>query len=209
MFSQHRSPLFRSNSRVSKIPAACNRAAAACASFARFHSLETFHLERTPPEMHNFVSQPLFPAQWFALSPLCSNSDRNVTRVAIGKKKKKNRKSNLTEYCVWIFSCFTWTVSATIGVTVHREESKSGPSRKSRRSAKAVRPDADEREVVLSHRFLPFQRTLSRFEKENSCVDFLFDLDRYFSTVVSRDISKGIIRMFFRRIISFLLFSFF
>lgn len=89
MFSQHRSPLFRSNSRVSKIPAACNRAAAACASFARFHSLETFHLERTPPEMHNFVSQPLFPAQWFALSPLCSNSDRNVTRVAIGKKKKK------------------------------------------------------------------------------------------------------------------------
>lgn len=78
-------------------------------------------------------------------------------------------------------------MSATIGVTVHREESKSGPSRKSRRSAKAVRPDADEREVVLSHRFLPFQRTLSRFEKENSCVDFLFDLDRYFSTVVSRD----------------------
>lgn len=98
-------------------------------------------------------------------------------------------------------------MSATIGVTVHREESKSGPSRKSRRSAKAVRPDADEREVVLSHRFLPFQRTLSRFEKENSCVDFLFDLDRYFSTVVSRDISKGIIRMFFR-IISFLLFFF-
>lgn len=93
-------------------------------------------------------------------------------------------------------------MSATIGVTVHREESKSGPSRKSRRSAKAVRPDADEREVVLSHRFLPFQRTLSRFEKENSCVDFLFDLDRYFSTVVSRDISKGTIRMFFRIIFS-------
>lgn len=34
---------------------------------------------------------------------------------------------------------------------------------------------------MLSHRFLPFQRTLSRFE--NSCVDFLFDLDRYFSTL--------------------------